>query len=184
MESIEAQDLFLTDAIRKGDPKVFEVIYRYYYAKLCFYAYSMVHDRDISKDVVHDVFSNMWTRRIDLQHVVSLKFYLYRAVKNKAINYLKLAKTKITSPVDSELIQFKSSENIESDYERNELEGIVEKIIDELPPKCREVFILVKYQGLKYHEAAEILQISPNTVDNHMAKAFSKLRKELTPYLK
>jgi RNA polymerase sigma-70 factor, ECF subfamily len=184
IDNFETQDLFYSDAIRKGNTKVFEEIYRHYYPKLCYYAYSLVHDRDVSKDVVHDVFSKIWTKRNDLQHVISIKLFLYRAVKNKALNYLNSEKIKVPINDHLELIEFKSTENIERDCERNELSAMIEKSINELSPKCQEVFILVKFHGMKYSEVAEFLKISPNTVENHMVKAFNKLRKDLTPLIR
>lgn len=182
-ENFDTQDVFNIEAVRIGNSKAFEEIYRFYFPKLCYYVYSFVHDQDVSKDIVHDVFSAVWTNRNELPEILSLKLYLYRAAKNKTFNFLKHEKHITVRSENLELMNFRSAQNIERELEKNELGRLVEKSINKLSPKCREVFILVKFHGMKYNEVAELLKISANTVQNHVAKAFNQLRKDISRIL-
>jgi RNA polymerase sigma-70 factor, ECF subfamily len=175
--------LLKTSYSKNYDVKAFEEIYRLYYPKLCYYVCSIVRSKDASKDIVQDVFSNIWEKRNSLHDILSMKIYLYRAVKNRALDYLKHNKLYTPLLINDEHAEFESSQNVEKECENNELAGMLEKEIDKLPLRCREVFILVKFQGLKYSEVAELLQISTNTIENQMVKAFNFLRKRLSSSL-
>lgn len=164
--------------------KAFEEIYRAFYSDLCGYAYTFVHDRDIVKDFVQDIFSFIWFHRKHFETEESLKYYLYRAVKNKVLDYLKHRKVKTAAVETLKLVNFSSQADVEEIYRKNELAKIIEKYVNDLPEKCREVFVLVKFQGMSYKETAKILGISSNTVENQMVKAFTKLRKALTFLIK
>ena len=114
----------------------------------------------------------------------SIKFYLYKAVKNKSLDYLKHQKVKSDTEESLKLINISSQNEAQEIYEQNELTEIIERHVNNLPIKCRDVFILVKFQGMSYNETAKILGISPNTVENQMAKAFTKLRESLSFLIK
>ena len=164
----------------KNIAETFERIYRLYYVKLCYYAYSFVHDKDNAKDIVHDVFFALWQKRDELEQIMSISVYLYRAVKNKSLDFLKHDNLNISMTEYEELIEMPGSQNVIHELEGKEASEIINKIVNELPSRCREVFHLVKYQGLKYSETAELLGISINTVENQMVKSLNYLREKLS----
>lgn len=173
----------IVGAIRQGNERIFEVIFRKYYQSLCNYANSMLKELDEAEEIVQNLFSGIWEKRTDLEINVSLKSYLYRAVHNHCLNRIKHLK------IRSEYEQY-ANNYFESSYEsvsqtvmKNELELKIEEAIEKLPEQCRVIFRLSRFEELKYHEIAEQLGISPKTVENQVGKALKILRVELAEYL-
>ncbi len=159
----------------------FETYFKQLFSPLTYYAYKYLKDWDNAKDIVHQAFVKLWENKekIDLDN--SVKSYLYMTVTNLSLNYIRDHK------------KFSSTEEIlESEYDQNEFKDIVqeeelkEKVIEainSMPPKMREVFMLSRYEGLKYKEIAEKMGISTKTVEVHMSKALKLLRKNLSKFL-
>ncbi len=173
----------IVGAIRQGNERIFEVIFRKYYQSLCNYANSMLKELDEAEEIVQNLFSGIWEKRTDLEINVSLKSYLYRAVHNHCLNRIKHLK------IRGEYEQY-ANNYFESSYEsvsqavmKNELEMKIEEAIEKLPEQCRIIFRLSRFEELKYHEIAEQLGISPKTVENQVGKALKILRVELAEYL-
>lgn len=173
----------IVGAIRQGNERIFEVIFRKYYQSLCNYANSMLKELDEAEEIVQNLFSGIWEKRTDLEINVSLKSYLYRAVHNHCLNRIKHLK------IRGEYEQY-ANNYFESSYEsvsqtimKNELELKIEEAIEKLPEQCRVIFRLSRFEELKYHEIAEQLGISPKTVENQVGKALKILRVELAEYL-
>ena len=127
----------------------------------------------ISEEIVQDAFIYIWEKRENIQIKTSLKSYLFTTVRNKSINYIK-----------NELPKQQLSENLsaaslfinDDEHEDQELKIKVQKAIDQLPMKCKQIFILSRYSGYTYKEISEELEISVKTVENQMGIAFQKLR--------
>jgi len=182
--SKEHTDLELLAGIALGDNPSFEELFRRYYEPLSHYAYKYVRDRVASEDIVQDVFLKLWNKREALKDDVALKPYLYVAVRNTSLNHIKIASRKATIEDDKFDPLFVNSRTAEDDLQFQELEQKVMAAINQLPPKCREVFVLSRYEDKSYKEIAETLEISVKTVENQMGKALRKMRESLGAYLK
>lgn len=158
-----------------------EVLFKQHYQMLCNAAYRITHDVDAAEDIVQDVFIRILNKldSIKLEH--SLKGYLIRSVTNASLNYLEANKK-----VVSINLNYSTSVTTLDGYEKldgKDLEKIIEKAIGQLPPQCKAVFILSRFENMKYKEIAEHLDISIKTVENHLGKALNILRENLKPYL-
>ncbi|RFS14641.1 RNA polymerase sigma-70 factor [Emticicia sp. C21] len=173
----------IVGAIRQGNERVFEVIFRKYYQSLCNYANSMLKEIDESEEVVQNLFSGIWEKRTELEISISLKSYLYRAVHNHCLNRIKHLKIREEYQQYANSYYESSYESVSQSVMKNELEQKIEEAIDKLPEQCRLIFRLSRFEELKYHEIAEQLGISPKTVENQIGKALKILRVELAEYL-
>ncbi len=158
----------------------FEKLFRAHFKPLCGFAMKYVKDLDDAKEVVHDVFVIVWGKFDDLGADVNYKSYLYTAVKNRCLNFIRSRSklVKFDKVVEETLI----SETHDA-LETSELEREIEMAIDTLPDKCRQVFKLSRFEGLKYAEIAKKMDISVKTVESQMSKALRILKKHLAPFL-
>lgn len=163
--------------------KQIELLFRQYYSPLCRTVNRLVSDKDAAKDIVQDVFVKIWSNSKIVLQPETAKSYLYRASINAAYSHLE--KYKRFSNVERDvLVQLSPVAN--TTLENMALEELTTRInaaLDCLPPKCRAVFVLSRYEDLSYREIAEALEISPKTVENQMSKALEIMRIELKDYL-
>jgi len=176
---INDQELFLR--IRQGDKKSFEVLFKTYYASLCHFSRSFIKDQDDCEEVVQDFFLKLWEKREELDINTSVKSYLFSAIRNRCLNYIKHSKIKLE-------YQLEVLKNPESDIDTSnyfmeiDLVEKIDKSIAALPDRRREIFILSREQGLKYREIADQLGISIKTVETQMGQALKDLREKLKEY--
>ncbi|OJJ20299.1 hypothetical protein BKI52_17700 [marine bacterium AO1-C] len=179
-------DAELLTWLKQGNQKVVQVLFDTYYASLCKTVNRIVHNTIITEDIVQDVFLKIWQKRNDLNIQISLKAYLHKMAINAALSHLR--KKYNTSSIDDatpqQMKKHAHKETAVQNLEFQELETQVNGAINELPPKCREVFILSRYEEMSYKEIAQEMGISPKTVENQMSKALKHLRKRLAPYIK
>jgi RNA polymerase sigma-70 factor, ECF subfamily len=157
----------------------FEKLFRDYFAPLMTFARKFLPDEDDAREVVHQVFINLWEKREEVDLSISLKSYLYTSVHNRSLNAIRDRKKFSSEEVPDLAGEGDASTRIES----MELEQKVREAIDSLPEKCREVFELNRFEGLKYAQIAEKLGISVKTVENQMTKALKILREKLLKYM-
>lgn len=159
--------------------KYIQRLFNTYYVELCKKSYQYVQDEDTSKDIVQEVFVKLLEKkRID--HILNIKSYLYKAVINESLKQLK--KQQKLQTFNPELDSFLFSENsIERTTIQDELDVQLMAELNQLPKKCKEVFILCVLEGVKYKDAAETLGISTNTIKTQVKKAYKILRKSITP---
>ncbi|MEW6193846.1 MAG: RNA polymerase sigma-70 factor [Bacteroidota bacterium] len=169
----------IIDGIRCGDINIMKHLYESYYVLLCNFAYRFTKDKDPAKDIVSDIFLNLWLKREKIDISTSLRSYLYVSVRNHCFNYLKTANRNYLriSEDDDETLNIESEDQF---YKAIESDEEVEIILSKLPDRKRLVFKLKVIDGLKYKEIAEILSISVNTVQNHMVEAYKILSKKLS----
>jgi RNA polymerase sigma-70 factor (ECF subfamily) len=158
----------------------FKDIFLTYYNPLCNYALSIVQDEVWVEDIVQEVFLNFWNQRHTIDLTGNIKSYLFTATKNQIFESLR--KDKSRNKMLEGFLTLSNQQNVQN--EEQELSEWVKidqvySSLRHLPPKCREVFELAKLKGLTYSQIAETMQISPKTVENHMAKAFTILRDKL-----
>ncbi|MBL4655698.1 MAG: RNA polymerase sigma-70 factor [Bacteroidia bacterium] len=169
--------------IEKIDKSSFEELFRTYFTGLCSFAKKYVQDLDIGKDIVHDVFVNMWDKRESIDTSKSIKSYLFTSVHNRCLNYIRDNKKFDQNEVDLERLNTDQNWESSDKLVEIELEEKINKVLDSLPEKCREIFLMNRFEGLKYKEVAEKLDISVKTVETQMSKALKILRENLVEYL-
>jgi RNA polymerase sigma-70 factor (ECF subfamily) len=171
------RDSELLQKIAQGNEESFTEAFDRYYPGLCFYAEKLIHDMDESRSLVQQVFVDLWMKRNKLVIQQSLKAYLFTAVRNNALDYLKhkLVEMKYLREAPLELGSF--DRNL---IEEAELNARINSAIDDLPEKCREIFTLCRFEELRYSEIAQKLGISIKTVEMQMGIALKKLRSKLT----
>jgi len=166
------------------DEQEFELLYRRYFVRLCVFANKFLIDKQISEEVVQDIFLKLWENHVMFRSDGSAKSYLFQAVHNKSLNLL--AHQKVTNHY-SEMIKAVYSKPEEFDVLESliaiELNLRIENIINDLAPECKKVFLMSRADGKKYHEIAEELNISIKTVETQICRALKKFRSELADYM-
>ena len=170
------------ERIRQGDNTAFSQIFQKYYQALYQFAGRFVKDAQTAENIVQDVFVKLWTNRENCLITSSLKSYLYAATRNTALNFLSREKKQLSTE-DLMSDRQDTTANPEERIIENEMIDEIHKAIEKLPEKCRYVYLMKRYDDLKYHEIAEILDISINTVKTQMKRALKSLLKNLA-YLK
>ena len=175
-------DALYIKGLREGDRVVFEKIFREYYPLLCNHARRYIPDKSTAEEVVQDFFCKLWERRFEIQINTSFNNYLYKSVVNHCYNHFRKVETerKIIDYGDNDLSEVQT---VHSTMHSNELDQQVSIALLELPEKRREIFELSRFEGLKYHEIAERLNISVKTVETQMTRSLEFLRKYLKEYL-
>ena len=172
----------LLDLVKTGNKPAFEKLFREYYSHLCAYANTYVKDLDAAQDLVQEFLFHIWEIKADLPSDVPVKAYLFRSVQNRCLNALKHKQVK-GKYQEYAFFEGKDSFYEESGNENEELHDKIRQTIDKLPPERKKVFIMHRYDELKYREIAEKLNISIKTVENQIGKALVFLRDELKEYL-
>lgn len=174
----QEREYILFAEIRNGNEEAFNKTFDLYYSRLCFYADQILHDFDLSRSIVQQIFVDLWIKR-DRLIVTSLQAYLYNSTRNASLDVLK--HKKVESRYLSSLEQNESF--VETDLmEEAELADRINRSIQKLPEKCREIFLLCRFEGLKYAEVADRLNISVKTVEMQISIALKRLRSDLSDY--
>lgn len=160
----------------------FEELFNTHYSNLCAYANNFLKDVDASEEVVQEVLFKLWTNKDTIIITTSIQSYLFRAVRNASLNVLKHVNIREDYKLHHEY-EMQNEQSSEDEMIVSELEQKIREAIDQLPVERKKVFIMSRYEGLKYKEIAEKLNISVSTVENQMVKALKYLRNELADYL-
>ncbi len=172
----------LLDQLRAGSEAAFDSIFRSHYAHLVGVAGAMLRDSAAAEEVVQDVMLELWRRRETVAIETSLRAYLFRATRNRALNHIRHEKVArraephagpdahVPAAADARIVQ-------------QEIQEALRGAVRELPARCREVFELSRVHGLKYAEIATTLEISVKTVEAQMGKALRLVRERLAPWL-
>lgn len=162
----------------KGDENTFEYLFKSYYRRLVLFSNRILNDLPASEEIVSDVFTELWAVGHEIHFTSSVKCYLFKMVKNRCLNFLKHQK------IESLYVKYLEKNNLfdtviyaaESDFLEKEMADQIKTAIDTLPEKCREIFLMSRFNHMKYKQIAIKLQISPKTVERHIGIAISKLR--------
>jgi RNA polymerase sigma-70 factor, ECF subfamily len=157
----------------------FEKVFRKFFIPLTHYSFKMLRDVDSAKEIVHNVFINVWEKREQLHDNVPIRSYLFSAVYKRSLNFLRDNK-KFDKSELSELAEISDPAGDHSELEDSETEARILKEIENLPDRCSEIFKLARFENKKYREIAEILDISVKTVEAQMTKALKILREKLS----
>ncbi len=148
------------------------------------FSYSIIKSKEAAEEIVSDVFIKVWQMRSRLTEIDNLKVYLYTITKNFSINYIQ--RNYKNAPISIETMDIEvmiETGNPEELCISAEMVNNIRMAIHQLPPQCRIIFQLVKEDGLRYKEAAEVLNISALTVRNQLAIAIRKITASLPPHL-
>jgi len=180
-ENIELDIRLLQLQIAVGNQKAFSELYTRFRKRLLAFSHSLVRAYEIAEEVVEDVFVGIWSRREEIAKIDNLAVYLYVAVKNRSLNRLsEKAKNLITQPYD--LLEPHIEVLNDDPYSimvTAEMLTRMNRAIENLPPRCKMIFKLIREDGLRYKEVAEILNISVNTIDVQMAIAVKRISEAL-----
>jgi len=173
----------LIESLKNGDEKEYNYLIDTYHHKLCVYANSLVKNIYSAEDIVQNVFIKVWEQRTRLKTNHAIKSFLYKLVYNEFIDLYR--KNQSLFSLEKSYYDALNSIVLEDDSESlQRVINVVDKEIQNLPPKCKEVFILSKKEGLTNIEIAEHLDVSIKTVEAQITKAFSILRSSLDDKIK
>jgi len=176
------EDLILISEIRKKDKKVFEAFYKKYYKQLFSTAYQYVGQSEAAEEIVHDLFITIWRKADQLNVQYSMKSYLFRAIVNSSLNFIRKEKMNAEKQLAWQA-SHEEQEPFTEDGEAAENEETLLKSLEEalvlLPDKCKQVMYLSRFGKLKQQEIADQMGISLKTVKNHLTYGFQKLRNHM-----
>ncbi|OOQ58662.1 RNA polymerase sigma-70 factor [Mucilaginibacter pedocola] len=180
---MEHSDSAIIALLKEGDQRVFEQVFKTHFKNLHSYAYTFLKDDELAEEVVQNVFCRIWEKRGQLKTDGSIKAYLYRAVHNESLNYLKREKVKANFEVyytgQMEQQEGESAEKVMA----TELEQRIRQALNELPQQCRTIFQLSRFEQLKYQQIADHMGLSVKTIENQMGKALKLMRAKLAEFL-
>ena len=163
-----------------NETKQFEMLFKERFASLCNYANKLLLDRSSAEDAVQQVFSKLWEKRSQITIDTSIKSYLYRATYNTCMNEIKRnQKLHVLGSED----QVYDMQQADVRTRVNDLEKHVNLGLEQLPEKCRAIFVMSRYERMKYKEIADLLEISIKTVENQMGKALKMMRVHLSEFI-
>jgi RNA polymerase sigma-70 factor (ECF subfamily) len=179
---VSDHEAILIEGLKEGNVKIYDYIFHFYYSGLVVFVQKYIHDPNIAEDIVQEFFVKLWINRERVQIETTLKSYFFSSIKNRCIDYLR-------HEIIKGKAEIKLLENLKSVTDDNnlliesELRDQINAAIDKLPPICREIFIMNRFEGFKPAEIADKKGISVRTVETHIGKALKILRKELSGYL-
>jgi RNA polymerase sigma-70 factor (family 1) len=179
----ETEIKFLQSQIAMSDEKAFRKLFDHFSEKLFCFAFSIVKTKDGAIEVVDEVFVKIWKQRVNVNEITHLKTYLYTAVKNTSLNYIsRKANEQITESFDFIDIELQQEYCPQQQMVTADILKKIQDAVNELPPRCKIIFKLVREDGLKYKEVADILNVSVNTVDAQMVIAVKKISEKVKGY--
>ena len=179
---MQTEDDVILDLLSKGDQKSIDLLFDKYYTYLCNVVYRVINDADYAEDIVQELFTDIWRKRDSINVQTSLRAYLRRASVNRSLNHIRKKRMKFDENEEAIIDIESNTINGQQEMERDELEQRIHDCIDALPPKCKLVFSLSRFENMSYQEIADHLEISIKTVENQISKALRILRNSIQPY--
>lgn len=168
----------LIEGLKKGKEDAYVYLVEHYHNQLCIYANSLIRDDLLAEDIVQNVFVQVWEKRNQLKHDFSLQNYLYKSVHNKFIDQYRKGKA-VMALEKKYIAALELAVEEKDEIQEQKILNILFDAIQELPPKCKQIFLMSKKEGLTNIEISEYLNISKKTVEGQITKAFSILREKL-----
>ena len=169
--------------LAQKDEAAFEQVFKTHFKRLHAYAFTILKDEAEAEEMVQQVFFKIWERNENLSLTGSVTAYLYRAVHNESLNYIKHQKVRSDHKLH---IAYRMKNEVEHPAKKtltSEMEKKIHEALNELPEQCRTIFQMSRFDELKYREIADKLGISVKTVENQMGKALKLLRAKLVDFL-
>ena len=182
MQSTTEEEKVWLVQLQANDEKALQSIFDRYYKYLVVTAYRLINDDHQARDIVQDVFFNLWKKRAAIQPNTSLKAYLRQAVVNRTIDIIRSRK-RMAYQEDMGSFQKPSLEaSAQQQLEEQDLQLVLQQAINQLPERCREIFALSRFEHKSHKEIAETLNISVKTIENQMTKALKIIRATIEKY--
>jgi RNA polymerase sigma-70 factor (ECF subfamily) len=176
-------EIFIKKALQLNPKDGCELLFRRYYKPLCSHAIRYVYSKEIAEDLVSDVFCKFWKNESYKNITSSFRSYLFRSVRNTAFTYLRSEFNTVEKSEKYEMVEV--TENLKADsicmYE--ETLARVKLLVDSMPPQCKKIFLLSRFESKGNKEIAEELNLSLKTIEAHMGKALGIMRKGLKDYI-
>jgi RNA polymerase sigma-70 factor (family 1) len=178
----------LVAAVQGGDLQAFRTLHAHFVTELLDFAFSYLRSREDAEEVVQDLFLWIWEHRHEWDAPRELRAYLFKSIRNRAINRLRQAKlqARFVERVGQGAVRSASEAAASPDalaaVTAGELDAILAETIATLPPRCHEVYLLVRERGLAYAEVAALLGIAPKTVEVHINHALGILRRRVAEW--
>lgn len=172
----------LITRFKNGDQTAFELLFHFYYSGLVMYSMQFTTDKAEAEEIVQDFFVRFWQKRQQFLVSDSLKSYLFLSVKNGSLNFLK--HKRVEEKYIRAMVEL-SNQHLVFDpdlYVATELQEKVREAVDLLPEKCREIFIMSRFKGMKNEEIADELHLSKRTIETQISKALKVMKVELKDY--
>ncbi|MFA7181257.1 MAG: sigma-70 family RNA polymerase sigma factor [Bacteroidales bacterium] len=179
----------LVNRFIEGSSSAFEEIYSLHFDRVFYISLRYLRDKDIAADITQDVFFKLWRNKTKVSREIPLEQQLYVITKGMVIDHFR----KIASE-EKLLIEFKdtleddSGEELEQEelrlgWQKERRLKRIYSLVEQLPKKQKEVFKMFKYEGLTYEEIASVLNVSPNTVSNHLSSALKSIKKKIVGFI-
>lgn len=179
MNQTELQS-WIAQIASSGDQQAFKRLFLHFYDYLFYFSNSFVKSREAAEEIVQDVFVSLWKKRETLSEIDNLRVYLYVSVRNLSVNYLRRSGFHYDHDLNQLDVSCMAAPSTPEELMvATEVSQRITRSVAELPPRCRLVYKLVKEDGLRYKEVAEILHISPRTVENQIATALRKIATDI-----
>ena len=175
-DMLDSEEINIFNRIKNDNKQAFNILFEEYYGRLCEFSYRIIANKQLSEEIVADVFAKIWIERHQIEITGSIRAYLFQSTKNTTLSYLRKRKKETVNFDDLINFQFKDESNPEKELIRNENLKSYENILSVIPEKSRAVFIMHRFDRLKYREISSILGISQKTVEKHMGKAIKLMR--------
>ncbi|MDX9902726.1 MAG: RNA polymerase sigma-70 factor [Bacteroidales bacterium] len=165
--------------IRNGDKQEFEKLFRSSYVSLVRYAKTLIRDHDTAEEIVQELFFRLWQDRDKLNIKTSLNGYLFRSVHNRSLHHIEHQQVVSRHAGEVAASAQSVSEPVTEAIYYSELQAKVAGVLERLPERCRMIFRMSRFDGLKYNEIAEKLAVTVKTVEADMGRALREFRKAL-----
>ncbi len=186
---MDNQEKKIVGLIKEGNKEAFRHLFDLYYHRLLLYAKSYVEDPIEAEDIVQELFFNLWEKREELEILTSLSSYLFRAVHNRCLQYLRHRKVAAEYELrhqlkmkEAEMLYSSSSDFTFTEVQFNEMQRIFDQAKKALPDKTQEIFTLSRDASKTNKEIAGLLNIEVKTVEYHITKALKTFHSALRDY--
>ena len=182
-EGMELENESIGTLLAQRDEAAFEQMFKTHFKRLHAYAFTILRDEIQAEEMVQQVFFKLWERNENLSLIGSVSSYLYRAVHNESLNYIKHQKVRSNHQLNVAYSMKNEVEHPAKKIMAGELEKKIHSALNELPEQCRTIFQMSRFDEMKYREIADKLGISIKTVESQMSKALRLLRVKLVDFL-
>jgi RNA polymerase sigma-70 factor (ECF subfamily) len=178
---LEPKEKYIIEGLRSGRESAYRQLFEQYYQRLVVFAHRYLEDLESARDIVQDLFVDLYDSRHSVSIQTSLKSYLFSAVKNRCLNQVKHEQVKEKHRNMSRSEANVTDPELEEIMDAVELEARVYDIVSKLPEKCRQIYIMSRVDGKRNSEIADELNLSVRTVETQISKALKSLKDSLLP---
>jgi RNA polymerase sigma-70 factor, ECF subfamily len=169
-------------SLAAGDLAAYRYLFDHHFADLCNYLNIYLHSRDFSEAIALEIFEFVWEKRESLVIRVSFRSFLFSSAKNKAISHYRKEHKKIFTSLDLVESVIPEESNSHQFLEEKELRNFIDTAINRLPEQSKKIYLMAREENLSHKEIADLLGLTPKTVENHVGIALRKLRESLRPH--